>query len=354
MEKLFSEFAGSTKFEWLEKVKKDLKGKSIDSLDWYYDDIILSPFHFTDTTSTDISKNGEDNSWKICESIDVSNAKEANLEIHTALNGGCTAISIFIDNETPFDFKRIFKGVQLDWIFIEFILKGKDSLVFVDKLLTYVESRGINADSIKGILTAEKEPFDPKMFEVVSNLFPNLSLIKINASKFTEGTTSELSILLKKTSEILGRHTHKASMARSLCIETKLTDNYFGNISKVRAIRLLLQNMFDAFELEGVDVFISVHVDSSDQKHEENYNIIRSNTQGMAAIIGGADMLNIEFKNHKNGIQFSKRIARNISHMMELESYMGRVKDPGSGSYFIEHLTEQLCEVAWKKFQDTL
>ena len=74
----------------------------------------------------------------------------------------------------------------------------------------------------------------------------------------------------------------------------------------------------------------------------------------MAAVIGGAQRLYIypsdEIKDGL-GTPFAQRIALNIQHLMQLESYMDRVVDPSAGSYYIENLTNQLAEAVWKKFK---
>jgi len=73
----------------------------------------------------------------------------------------------------------------------------------------------------------------------------------------------------------------------------------------------------------------------------------------MSAIIGGSNRLFIhasdEFKD-KNGTTFGKRIALNVQHLLQLESYLDRVVDPAAGSYYIEKMTEDLAEAVWKKF----
>ena len=49
---------------------------------------------------------------------------------------------------------------------------------------------------------------------------------------------------------------------------------------------------------------------------------------------------------------FARRIARNTQLLLLEESHLGRVLDPAGGSWFVEDLTEQLAEQAWKHFQD--
>ena len=75
----------------------------------------------------------------------------------------------------------------------------------------------------------------------------------------------------------------------------------------------------------------------------------------MSAVIGGADRLYVLPSNHfrqEPGTAFSRRIARNVQHLLKMESHLHRVVDPGAGSFYIEKLTEKLAEQAWKHFQE--
>jgi methylmalonyl-CoA mutase len=77
----------------------------------------------------------------------------------------------------------------------------------------------------------------------------------------------------------------------------------------------------------------------------------------MSAVIGGASRLYIHpsdsFKD-ENGTSFSRRIALNINHLLQQESYLDRVIDPSAGSYYLETLTDTLAEKAWEKFQEKI
>ena len=89
--------------------------------------------------------------------------------------------------------------------------------------------------------------------------------------------------------------------------------------------------------------------------------MIRSTTQAMAAVIGGADRLVVIPSNMANlsadrqegeeSNSFSHRIARNVQHLLKMESYLDRVIDPAAGSYYVEALTNQIAERAWEIFQ---
>jgi methylmalonyl-CoA mutase len=82
-------------------------------------------------------------------------------------------------------------------------------------------------------------------------------------------------------------------------------------------------------------------------------NMLRTTTEAMSAIIGGCDSLSVLPFNEGFGKvnDFSSRIARNQQHILKDESYLDKVADISSGSYYIETLTDRLAEAAWEQFK---
>jgi methylmalonyl-CoA mutase len=72
----------------------------------------------------------------------------------------------------------------------------------------------------------------------------------------------------------------------------------------------------------------------------------------MSAAIGGAGRITVTPSDApgKTSSAFSKRIARNVQHLLMMESYIDKVQDPAAGSYYVEQLTEVLAEQAWEIF----
>ncbi|MDV7393168.1 methylmalonyl-CoA mutase family protein, partial [Arthrospira platensis SPKY1] len=91
------------------------------------------------------------------------------------------------------------------------------------------------------------------------------------------------------------------------------------------------------------------------QDENANTNMIRASTQAMSAAIGGADLIYVLPANHaldEASTAFTRRIARNVQHVLKMESRLHQVLDPGAGSYYIEKLTDKLAAQAWAKFQE--
>lgn len=81
-------------------------------------------------------------------------------------------------------------------------------------------------------------------------------------------------------------------------------------------------------------------------------NMLRTQTEAMSAILGGADSLTVEpFDTvFRHPDEFSERIARNQQLILKEEAYFDKVADPAAGSFYIENLTNLIAENAWKLF----
>ena len=119
-------------------------------------------------------------------------------------------------------------------------------------------------------------------------------------------------------------------------------------IAKLKAFRILWKNK------TGKDAFIFTQTAKNNKETEFEYNnLIRTTTECMSAIFGGANGILIHsFSNNKSN--FSERIARNQQTILRKESYLGKVKDPTKGAYYIEYLVSELlkgneiCEIEKK------
>lgn len=81
--------------------------------------------------------------------------------------------------------------------------------------------------------------------------------------------------------------------------------------------------------------------------------MLRIMSAGFGAVVGGADYVTLRpFTDVIGGATpFGYRAARNMQLLMMEESHLGTVSDPAHGSYFHEHMSEELAQAAWAKFQ---
>ncbi|MEX1310434.1 MAG: methylmalonyl-CoA mutase family protein [Candidatus Sulfomarinibacteraceae bacterium] len=82
-------------------------------------------------------------------------------------------------------------------------------------------------------------------------------------------------------------------------------------------------------------------------------NMLRTTVGGFAAVVGGADLITIQPFDQAIGLsdRLARRMARNTQTILREESHLGRVVDPGGGSWYLEWLTDELAQAAWERFQ---
>lgn len=86
--------------------------------------------------------------------------------------------------------------------------------------------------------------------------------------------------------------------------------------------------------------------------------MIKATTMAMSAILGGANQLVVkpydEDREHLSNYppQFARRIARNIQHLLKMESGFEQLLDPAAGSHYIEHATIQIADKSWELFKN--
>ena len=138
--------------------------------------------------------------------------------------------------------------------------------------------------------------------------------------------------------------------------EFALGVDFFMELSKIRAYRLMWAQMTSSLGLAQPDVaFIGCRTAMFDKTIFDNHvNLLRITTQAMSAVVGGCDTLYIRAFDSVLGksSELGERMSRNLHEMLADEFLLSKVIDPAGGSYYIEKLTAELAENAWKLFQD--
>lgn len=138
-------------------------------------------------------------------------------------------------------------------------------------------------------------------------------------------------------------------------------DDQFMTIAKIRAARQLWARVAEVAGAPESAAAI-VHAETSlamMTQRDPWVNMLRTTLAAFGAGVGGADTVLVRpFDSAIPGGQpgvsatFSRRIARNTQLLLLEESHLGQVLDPAGGSWFVEDLTEQLAQQAWRQFQE--
>lgn len=157
-------------------------------------------------------------------------------------------------------------------------------------------------------------------------------------------------------------HHLASSNSKTLHVGIYLDSQFFHNISKVRAAKLLVLKILQASKREMDVRYIGLTSYRDWTLFERYSNMLRNEVAVASGYIAGADyvqsagyntILELESKNIslEDHIERSRRMARNTSHILALESMLGVVEDAAFGSYHLESLTQSLAEESWKLMQ---
>lgn len=134
--------------------------------------------------------------------------------------------------------------------------------------------------------------------------------------------------------------------------------NHFMEIAKMRAGRLLWSKIVKSFGPKNEkSMALRTHSQTSGWSLTEQdpfNNIARTCIEAMAAALGHTQSLHTNALDEAIALptDFSARIARNTQIYLQEETDICRVVDPWGGSYYVESLTQQLANRAWKLIQE--
>ena len=141
---------------------------------------------------------------------------------------------------------------------------------------------------------------------------------------------------------------------QTIVFEISVGSNYFFEIAKLRALRLLFNLIAKEYN-HNLDCHLLVSPSKRNKTiYDFNVNMLRTTTECMSAILGGADAVaNLPYDAlyHKDN-EFGDRMARNQLLILKHESCFDKVDNPADGSYYIETLTNQLSEKALILFKE--
>lgn len=356
------DFPPTSKQEWLHKIKSDLKGKPVDDLFWNIsDELRINPFvdgsDFSQIPQPVIDKS--QNLWKIVEPIELKNeVRSENKILITALEQGANALSLSLNHKVDADyFDRLFNGVFLNLIHTEFIFSQRAMIESVmAEFVNYLVRTGYNLQEINGATGyTEGQCFYPDL----NHDLPLFQSLCINAAPFYQGFEKvdlEIAHILNLISNQLQDLDNKLlSSSTDIYITILMDDVYLLNIAKIRALKKTTHLVLEAYGLErNLTVRIKAKIDSNALCENVNTNRIKASSIALATVIGGADSIELYqpgLAEKDQSEEYNRRIVRNISHILAMESYLDRVVDPSSGSYYIEMLTDTIAKRAWQKFQ---
>ncbi len=361
MEKLFSEFKGVTSAQWKEQIIKDLKGTDFSQLvSKSHNGFDINPFY----TSEDLKEKKEplfiNSDWDICEHIMVADEKEANHRALKALQCGASGLSFFINKKI--NTSVLLKDISLNHIYSQFNISN-DALHVLEDLKEFYGKVNEHDGKIKCFVNIDPlhlfsffgEWHDDEAKDLT--VLKKLQHIPVNVGLYEDAgasTVNELAIGLAHTNEYFNYLSEQNDLKnRSLHFSFSVAPDFFTEIAKFRAFRKLIALLQEQYKT-NFPVHIHAQTTMADKSSMDIYNnMLRTTTEAMSAVIGGANSLCVLPYNEgfEKTTEFSSRIAINQQHILKDESYLNKVADISTGSYYIESITDSIAEKAWEQFK---
>ena len=393
-EKLFTEFPPVPTEKWEEVITADLKGADYErKLVWrtgegfnvrpYYRAENLEGIQFLGSQAGEfpfVRGTRTHNRWHVHQTVAVECPKEANAEALKLLNSGVDSLGFSIAKEgfTAADLDELLREISIPAVELTFcgVQTGNVAGLVLDKL----EKEGLMADAhvafcidplVKGLSQKGDfcSPDGEKCFAKIVSLiertreYKHIRIVTVSAGIFSNaGSTivEELAFALSAGNDYLARLTDAGvdadTAARKLRFSFSVTSNYFMEIAKFRAARMLWANIVKGYApAKNCACKMMIHARTADWNqtvYDPYVNMLRGTTEAMSAAIGGVYSLEVTpfDASFENPTEFSKRIARNVELLLKHESHFDQVVDPAGGSYYIENLTQSIAAEAWKLF----
>ena len=360
---LFDDFNPISSKQWKQKIQFELKGADYnETVVWNSpEDIQVKPFYHKDEFSKSFPITTKATEFRICQNIFVYDIEKSIERAQDSLSRGADSLRFTIENEL-IDVTNLLEKLSLEKVTVYFHLSFI-SIDFVKKIDAFAKKNnttifcsldpiGQLAKDGNWFTTPEKSNFDTlnKLSETTSTV----SLLSVNSALYQNAGANmvqQIAYSLGHANEYFNRI---ETINTPMVFEVAVGTNYFFEIAKLRALRLLFTIIAKEYNHNLNCNIIVSPTKRNKTLYDYNVNMLRTTTECMSAIIGGADAIaNLPYDAlyHKDN-EFGDRIARNQLLILKNESYFNKVNNPADGSYYIENLTNQLAEKALALFKD--
>ncbi|MCM1034620.1 MAG: methylmalonyl-CoA mutase small subunit [Paludibacter sp.] len=407
---LLQDFPAISTQEWKEKIVTDLKGADFDKkLVWRTTEgFNLQPFYrqedlqgLTTTESAPghypfVRGTKTDNEWLVRQNIAITDAKAANAKALDVLMKGVTSLGLRINKQelSAQYIAILLEGIHPEAAQLNFKVCACKAAELINLLADYYEAKGYNIGALKGSVEVDpinkmltkgknlsKEQVAGKLVQAVeaAKRLPGYRVVGVNSLSLNNAgayCAQELGYALAWGNQYMEMLTEAgidaATAGKSIKFTMGIGGNYFMEIAKFRAARMLWAMIVRQYEpvcncgnncqCEKVDgkycpcamkMNVCAQTSLFNMTVFDAYvNLLRSQTETMSAAIAGVDEIVVTpfDVTYKESDEFSERIARNQQLLLKEEAHFGKVVDPAAGSYYLETLTANIAEQAWKIF----
>ncbi len=298
---------------------------------------------------------------------------------HPRVEGDVGKAGVAIDSVE--DMKILFDGIPLDKVSVSMTMNGA-VIPILASFIVAGEEQGVDKAALSGTIQNDilKEfmvrntyiyPPEPSMriiadiIEYTSAEMPKFNSISISGYHMQEAGANLVQELAFTLAD--GREYVRAAIERGMDVDKfagrlsfffAIGMNFFMEAAKLRAARLLWHKIMAEFEPKNPkSSMLRTHCQTSGVSLAEQdpyNNVVRTAYEAMSAVLGGTQSLHTNSLDEAIGLptDHSARIARNTQLILQEETGVTNVVDPLAGSYYVEKLTADLADAAWKLIEE--
>lgn len=361
-ENLFDAFEPVSSKQWKQQIQYELKGADYnETLVWEsLEGIKVKPFYHEDEfEAKGISAATAQLPFAIVQNIFVHDVALSNKRALDTLNRGAESIRFTLESET-ISIEELMRNLPFGdtayFFYLPFL--SIDCVTKINDFAAKNNARFLIQIDPVGQLAKDGNWFEnlDADFEKLINISAKAAIpfLNVNAGIYQNAGANMVQQLAYTLSHVNEYFNRIENINQPITIEVSVGTNYFFEIAKLRALRLLFSTLAAEYNHNFDCQIIATPTKRNKTLYDYNVNMLRTTTECMSAILGGADAVaNLPYDAlyHKDN-EFGDRIARNQLLVLKHESYFDKVNNAADGAYYIESLTEQLAEKALLLFKE--
>lgn len=359
---LFNDFEKVTSKQWKNQIQYELKGADYnDTLVWEsLEGIKVKPFYHNDEDNVTTGVSTQNSNFSIVQEIYVFDTEKSIVKANEVLKRGAESIRFIIPSK-EINVVNIINQLQQQpkAVYLQLLFLDADVVEHIN-----TEAAKLQFEVFVLIDPIHQLTFDGNFYKdgtsdfealnKINQIANNINWLTVKATTYQNAGSNmvqQIAYTLAHTNEYLNRI---ENFDKNITVEIAVGGNYFFEIAKLRAIRLSLSVLAEAYSPNITFHILAKPTLRNKTIYDYNVNMLRTTTECMSAVLGGADAVeNIPYDAlyHKTN-EFGDRISRNQLLILKEESYFDKVNNPADGAYYIENLTQQLAEKGLELFKD--
>ena len=350
---LWSEFTESTIDQWKNKVLDDINNKLISEFNWKTEYGDIDPFQ---KSTQSIFYEEKIKLSQICWRFNQT--KNLNSQILSRLEDGVNSIHINSGCEVD----SIFKNVMSEIIQTHICIDNNSSNDQISSWVKWINSNhNFNGSVRMDLLDIYKSENNSNKIDNYIRIHKNITnknfkCIYVNGLNYNgklNTNVNDISLIAAQLNELIEIHKKNSlEIPKKVIISTLLNNSFLENISKIKAIRSIINQILNVHELNA-NIIIETSINPMIILNKElDFRILSITSSIMSAIIGGTDICQLNDSIIESKENYWKKIITNIPLILLEESFINISEDVAKGSHVIEQITSKMAKKSWALFKE--